>query len=134
MPYGTGAARDECDESAHAASPRMGMSVCPNNVVALIARCERFTAKLGNMETKQRMPPIELASLTRDLLEWLYSAPRTYAETMEAWRSTCPRFTIWEDALADDLVEVRGESGTPMHNCPVLLTPRGRDALRNDQD
>jgi hypothetical protein len=106
----------------------------PNDVVALIARIEQFAAKLGIMETKQGTRRIELTSLTRDLLEWLYRAPRTYAETMEAWRSTCPRLTIWEDALADDLVEVRGEAGTPMHNCPVRLTPRGRDALRNHQD
>ena len=86
------------------------------------------------METKQEERPIELASLTRDLLEWLCSAPRTYAETMEEWRSTCPRLTIWEDALADGLVEVRGEAGTPMRNCPVLLTARGRAALGHDQN
>ena len=107
------------------------MRVRPNDVVALIARIEQFAAKLGIMETKQGTPLIELTSLTRDLLEWLCSAPRTYAETMEAWRSTCPRLTIWEDALADDLVEVRGEAGTPMHNCRVLITPRGRETLRN---
>jgi hypothetical protein len=95
---------------------------------------EQFAAKLSIMETMQGTRPIELNSLTRDMLEWLGSAPRTYAETMEAWRSTCPRFTIWEDALADDLVEVRGEAGTPMRNCLVLLTARGRAALGNGQE
>jgi len=81
------------------------------------------------MKTTQETAPIELNSLTRDMLEWLCRSPRTYAETMDAWRSTCPRVTIWEDALADGLVEVRGEAGTPMHRCLVLPTPRGRASL-----
>ena len=41
------------------------------------------------------------AILTTQLLEWLDRAPRTYDETMAAWRTSCPRFPIWEDALAD---------------------------------
>ena len=58
---------------------------------------------------------------TRDLLEWVERAPRTYGETMEAWGSHCPRFTTWEDALADDLVRVRAER--------VELTVGGQAAL-----
>jgi len=42
----------------------------------------------------------------RDLLEWVDRSPRSYGETMDAWGSHCPRFTTWEDALADDLVHV----------------------------
>ena len=49
--------------------------------------------------------------LKLQLLEWLLSHPRTYAETMEAWRTTCPRLSIWEDACIDGLIE--SESGTP---------------------
>ena len=40
------------------------------------------------------------AALIRQLLEWIASAPRTYGDAMEIWRSSCPRHTIWEDALA----------------------------------
>ena len=43
---------------------------------------------------------------TRQLLAWILERPRTYAETIEAWRSSCPRLTVWEDALADGLVRV----------------------------
>ena len=67
--------------------------------------------------------------LTRDVLVWVASRPRTYAEAMEVWRSTCPRLTIWEDALIDGLVEVaRG----PVDRAAVTLTPRGRAILDGD--
>ena len=55
------------------------------------------------------------------LLEWLAERPRGYGETIEAWRSSCPRLTTWEDALADGLVRVRGGR--------VELTPHGEDSL-----
>lgn len=37
--------------------------------------------------------------LVLDLVEWLAASPRGYSEVMDAWRSSCPRLTIWEDAL-----------------------------------
>src|SRR5215208_4029009 len=45
-------------------------------------------------------------ALTLQLLAWVTARPRTYQETMEAWRTTCPRLTIREDAIADGLVSV----------------------------
>jgi hypothetical protein len=60
-------------------------------------------------------------ALTRDLLLWIDAEPRTYAETMEAWRTHCPRLSIWEDALLGRLVEVRRSQ--------VQLTALGREAL-----
>jgi hypothetical protein len=45
------------------------------------------------------------AALTRQLLEWIGGTARTYAETVEVWRSTCPRHSIWEDALAAGLID-----------------------------
>jgi hypothetical protein len=63
-----------------------------------------------------------------DLLTWLSSRPRTYDETMAAWRTHCPRLSIWEDALADGLVQVvRGGDGRA--STEVTLTARGRAAL-----
>ena len=58
---------------------------------------------------------------TLELLDWVASRPRTYAETMEAWRSHCPRLLVWEDALLAGLVRV--DSGR------VRLTPVGERAL-----
>jgi hypothetical protein len=45
-------------------------------------------------------------ALTRELLTWIASRPRTYAETMEARRSTCPRQSVREDAVGDGLIQV----------------------------
>jgi hypothetical protein len=64
---------------------------------------------------------MDTAPLTRDLLAWIASSPRTYQATMEAWRTSCPRLSIWEDAVSDGLVRVRASK--------VELTPRGEAAL-----
>ena len=65
-----------------------------------------------------------VSALTLQFLEFLAEGPRSYAETMEAWRSACPRMTIWEDALADGLAVYDG--GTTKL---VRLTPQGRALL-----
>jgi len=39
-----------------------------------------------------------LETLILDLLEWLGSSPRPYSEVLDAWRTSCPRFPVWEDA------------------------------------
>jgi hypothetical protein len=54
-----------------------------------------------------------VASLILDLLEWLGPAPRPYRETMEAWRTSCPRLTVWEDATDLGFIERRHEPGSP---------------------
>jgi hypothetical protein len=59
--------------------------------------------------------------LILDLVEWIAAGPKPYAEVMEAWRTSCPRLTIWEDAVDRGLV-VRG--GTL-----VEITPAGRALL-----
>jgi len=61
------------------------------------------------------------ASLIRDLLSWLAEADRPYDEVMAAWRSSCPRLTIWEDALDLGLVELFHEGGRAM----VRPSPKG---------
>ena len=43
-------------------------------------------------------------ALTADFLAWLAPAPKPYAEVMDAWRTSCPRLTVWEDALDAGLV------------------------------
>jgi hypothetical protein len=40
-----------------------------------------------------------LDPLILDFLEWLATDPRPYAEVMEAWRTSCPRLTVWEDSI-----------------------------------
>lgn len=38
-------------------------------------------------------------ALVLDLVEWIAREPRPYAEAIEIWRTSCPRLTIWEDAM-----------------------------------
>lgn len=43
-------------------------------------------------------------ALIVDLVEWLARRPRPYIEVMEAWRTSCPRLPVWEDAVDRGLV------------------------------
>jgi hypothetical protein len=61
-------------------------------------------------------------------LAWIAARPRSYGETMDAWRTSCPRLSIWEDATADGLVELRPRDGA-QRDCPVVLTSLGEAFL-----
>ncbi len=37
--------------------------------------------------------------LVLDLVEWVAKEPRPYADVMDAWKTSCPRLTVWEDAV-----------------------------------
>jgi hypothetical protein len=81
------------------------------------------------LRTLNRFPATASDMLTLDFLAWLDSSTRTYAEAMEAWRTSCPRFAIWEDALADDLIRIESVAGQPISRATVILTPKGRAAI-----
>jgi hypothetical protein len=40
-----------------------------------------------------------------DLLEWLGPNPRPYVEVMDAWRTSCPKLPVWEEANDRGFVE-----------------------------
>ena len=44
------------------------------------------------------MPDTVVEALIIDLLEWLTKRERTYEEVMEAWRTSCPKLPVWEEA------------------------------------
>ena len=67
-----------------------------------------------------------VAALTLQFLEFIADG-RTYGETMEAWRSTCPRMPIWEDAVREGLVRI--ENGGAMKSSRIVLTARGKAHL-----
>jgi hypothetical protein len=69
-------------------------------------------------------------ALTLQFLAWVAEQPRPYGEVMEAWRTSCPRLSIWEDALRGGLVEVDRASAGRMRERLVAITPQGRAALR----
>jgi hypothetical protein len=44
-------------------------------------------------------------NLILDLIEWVARKEHTYQETFDAWRTSCPRLTVWEDANERGLLE-----------------------------
>lgn len=53
-------------------------------------------------------PQVSNEPLILDMLQWIAAEPRSYADVMGVWRTSCPRLTIWEDAVDRDLVERKG--------------------------
>ena len=76
--------------------------------------------------------PDRVSLLTFEFLQWISSRPRTYAEAMEAWRTSCPRNSVWEDALICGLIQI--ENGTWMGECKVSLTPKGKAILDGESE
>jgi hypothetical protein len=74
------------------------------------------------------------SALTLQFLAWIDHRPRTYADAMEAWRSTCPRLSIWEDAILDGLIRFENEAGRPRDDAVVMLTSLGRALLEARTD
>jgi hypothetical protein len=75
--------------------------------------------------------PTTVSPSTLELLDWISSRPRTYAEAIDAWRSNCPRHPGWDDALTGGLVRVvRGGDG---NRSEVALTALGR-AVRDRRE
>lgn len=64
--------------------------------------------------------------LILDLVEWAAEEPRPYNEVMDAWRTSCPRLTVWEEALDQGLVVRRYVSGI---GAIIEASQSGRDAL-----
>lgn len=63
--------------------------------------------------------------LILDLLEWLAKGDRDYVEVMDAWRTSCPKLPVWEDATDQGFVVVEAAKGRTI----VRITLRGRDFL-----
>jgi hypothetical protein len=66
-------------------------------------------------------------ALIVDLLQWLSIRERSYEDAMDAWRTSCPKLPVWEDANDRGLVtitldEVNGR-------CIVCVSTSGRTFL-----
>jgi hypothetical protein len=71
---------------------------------------------------------VENRTLVLDLLEWVEKQPRTYNEVMDAWRTSCPRLPVWEEAVDLGLVAREYRQG---EGAMVYVTAHGRDLLRS---
>lgn len=50
-------------------------------------------------------------TLILDLLAWLATEPRPYGEVIEAWRTSCPKLPVWEEANERGFILRRRASG-----------------------
>jgi hypothetical protein len=65
-------------------------------------------------------------NLILDLVEWVGRKERTYQETMDAWRTSCPRLPVWEDATERGFVVTIFTNGRSL----VRATPGGLTLLK----
>jgi CTP-dependent riboflavin kinase len=63
--------------------------------------------------------------LVLDLVEWIAREPRLYSEVIETWRTSCPRLTIWEDAVDQGFVTRETTAAGVM----VTITAGGKQFL-----
>ena len=64
--------------------------------------------------------------LILDLVEFVAARPRPYADVIEAWRTSCPRLTVWEEAVERGLVAFEHDTDGSVR---VAATSAGRAAL-----
>jgi hypothetical protein len=67
--------------------------------------------------------------LVLDLVEWIAREPRLYSEVIETWRTSCPRLTIWEDAVDRGFVTRETTAGAGVR---VAITEGGEKFLREN--
>lgn len=79
----------------------------------------------GNIESIVTMDDSAPESLILDLLEWLAKCDRSYEEVMDAWRTSCPRLPVWEDANERGLVMKETVQG----RCIIRTSPLGFSLL-----
>jgi len=70
-----------------------------------------------------------LDPLILDLVEWCSKERRPYAEVIEAWRTSCPRLTVWEDAVDRGFLSREPAEG---RGVLVTVTPLGRRFLQEN--
>ena len=71
-----------------------------------------------------------LDPLILDLVEWVGREPRSYGDVMDAWRTSCPRLTVWEEAVDRGLVERRQSVDGGVL---VVITDEGRAMLQRHE-
>ena len=69
-------------------------------------------------------------ALILDLLDWIAARPRRYEDVMDAWGTSCPRLTIWEDTVDAGYVQI--QFGPDVQKT-VVITDHGKAFLDANQ-
>ncbi|MBY0339408.1 MAG: hypothetical protein K2X11_22535 [Acetobacteraceae bacterium] len=72
------------------------------------------------------MSHTDISGLVRDLVAWVAKEPRPYVEAIEAWRTSCPRLPVWEEAMERGLIACVRRGGGALR---VEVTAAGRALL-----
>ena len=64
--------------------------------------------------------------LVHDLVASIAKEPRRHAEVIEAWRTSCPRLTVWEEAIERGYVAREFVAG---RGAMIVVTQAGREFL-----
>jgi hypothetical protein len=65
-------------------------------------------------------------NLLLDLVEWVGMKERSYQEALDAWRTSCPKLPVWEEAIDRGLLERDFANGRWL----VRVTPAGLALLQ----
>ena len=79
----------------------------------------------GKMGLSVNLTNDTVENLILDLLEWVSSGDRTYEQVIDAWRTSCPRLPVWEDANDRGLIRVEHAGAASF----VRSTPLGMELL-----
>jgi hypothetical protein len=66
-------------------------------------------------------------NLILELLEWLRPGSRPYSEVLEAWRTSCPRLPVWEEANERGYIE---RESVPRRGQFISVSAAGVEYLR----
>ena len=119
--------------------PRARIAVIADPQACVDARRRRFHQRNGYTCRRTRRPIRAVPDRTReapvsdpvdalilDLLDWIGPQSRPYAEVMDAWRTSCPRLPVWEEANARGYI-IREHSHRT--GARISLSPLGLAAL-----
>ena len=85
-----------------------------------VARSVRGLPKFAKAE-EETLTDAVVEALILDLLEWLAARERSYEEAIGAWRTSCPKLPVWEDAVDRGLI-VRDDTD---EKSTMQVTPSG---------
>jgi hypothetical protein len=90
--------------------------------------CADATSEAEMAIGQRRIAMTETADpLVLDFVEWIAREPRAYSEVIGAWKTSCPRLTVWEDAADRGYVTRETIAG---FGIVVTVTEDGEKLLR----
>jgi hypothetical protein len=69
-------------------------------------------------------------ALIVELLEWIGDGARPYTEVVDAWRTSCPRLPVWEDANERGLLAHHRD---PARGALVSVSVAGRELIEKQR-